>query len=623
MNAKTKLDYLIENCSCLDPYKESFLPDGNVLINNIEINFNDDAWDLSSIAPEGKKTSNFRYYFDCIDSIKFKNALKLYVLYQIFTTSVYRQSIMIDMREIRRFFSYLYSRNLTALNDISLELVKGYFSELNCSAITMASKKKSVKSFLIFCSGVIIDKDVDGDIVDYLENVDNRALKAQLANNKIVLMPAKTLNAIRDFVFAQIEHSEELELSYYELSFYAMIYILIQTGIRPTEAMILLKDCLEEDFLDEDMPIYYLNYRSTKKSSDKYDFCKTKANSKVAFVVRKMASMAEGDNLFNKICGFREVQLNMFLYSICIEHCKEFHLLNVDDETCFHKTYKLSQLSGTSAFTQSSYFRKSVYSVQEKEIINPDDRISLVSLYQFRVYFATELHDRNVPDQLISKMMNQKDEKMYGYYVRPHEHKIRQEEIDFTISVAEDVLTDKYQIHGPKSEDRTRKMKDALDKPINTAKDIHEIAKKINEKMPMRLMEGGVCIRGGRGFDCTFDDVTDISMCAYHMCPNQHHFIFNIPYYYKLCQDEIELIDYNLAHNYSRAAEKELFKLKNIMNNRLTVELNELSEKIASGKSDYLTERFPELQEFVNNYGEIIMEVNKWKELTIESFKKN
>jgi hypothetical protein len=132
-----------------------------------------------------------------------------------------------------------------------------------------------------------------------------------------------------------------------------------------------------------------------------------------------MASMAEGDNLFNKYSGFRDGQLNMFLYSICIEHCKEFYLLNVDDETCFHKTYKLSQLSGTSAFIQSSYFRESVYSVQEKEIINPEDRISLISLYKFRVYFATELHDRNVPDQLISKMMNQKDEKMYGYYVRP------------------------------------------------------------------------------------------------------------------------------------------------------------------------------------------------------------
>lgn len=166
-------------------------------------------------------------------------------------------------------------------------------------------------------------------------------------------------------------------------------------------------------------------------------------------------------------------------------------------------------------------------------------------------------------------MLNQNDEKMYGYYVRARQIKLELQEKEKTIDIAESILKDEYKLHGPRSRMRTKQIKRYLpdenktNNEINNEKtnekvnvDYHELAKEVVERIPMKMMEGGCCIKGEAGLDCTFDNKTSLALCADKLCSNQHHFIFNLSYYYEEFLDKKIKVKYYMTHNRKRAAEK-------------------------------------------------------------------
>ena len=610
------IDDIIKDNDYFEPYKDLFMDQESFTINDINISIADDKWDLSSLAPEGKCPESYRFCFNRIKRNEYKQLLKAYDMFRFFSSGPLQTVNLIYHNIIIKFINFLsenYYSNLTDIGYLDYLDFEEYQGTEAYSPETQNRYKYAVHSFLNFWAG-LNNTNMDKDLEDYLLERNTDAVKAHNLNNRTKLLPFAFMNKFKDFLYNQIMTMQtDNKQDLYE---YVQLYILTQCGLRPMESIILPRDCIEIDYIDENKAICYLNYKSTKKNSDKYVYCKTRGSAKLKSVIDRVLEVSNDEEYLFDIRNRTSKHLWLKLKLICIQHCKDLGLLKSSESSSFHVTKTATEFMNYGSTNHKSAVSKLLKKHPE---IPRDKYISIPKLYQFRVYFATELHDQGVPDPIIAKMMNQSDEKMWGYYVRIHDIEIQEQEKEVTIKISADILADEYKIHGPKAKERTRQIKRALKRPVKTASDYIEAAKLAVEDVPIRMMEGGCCIKSSKGMECTYDDVTDISKCAYGRCPNQHHFIFNIPYYYEKCENLLTIIDYNLNLELPRTnfAEHELKKLQNIIKAKLTPEMKELKEKIYNNKVDILLDKFPDLEYFVENYDKVIGEMNKWVSMTI------
>lgn len=600
-------------------------------VNNIKINIFSDNWDFSSLCIDGKIKSNYKYNFTNIENDIYKSILKGYIIYLIFSTTIHREVNIKILNSLKPFVNYLSQNYINSIDDISLNTIKSFEKEANYvnryNSENLSKHRKYILNFLIYLES-IYDKVMDYEIIEYLNQKDIRAIKSHNIMNRTKTLPDDFFNNFNDLIYNKLI-TNEYE-SYDELMFLSCLLILANCGIRPMESLIIPRDCLEIDEIDDDKKVYYLHYRSTKKSSDKYSFCRTLANEKVADAVKIIRTKYYNENedfLFEKRPGNTE-KLRKYFYNICAKNCKKLNLVNTNNQD-----YYISNTIDGYLNNGKNVINKSLLKELLESGLKSTDCISLPHLYQFRVYFATSLALQGVPYPIISMMLNQNDEKMYGYYVRAKQIKVELQEKEMTIDIAESILKDEYKLHGPRSRMRTKQIKrylpdenNKLSKDDNTVNknleketmNYHKLAEEVVERLPMRMMEGGCCIKGEGGLDCSFDNETNLALCADKLCPNQHHFIFNLSYYYEDFLNKKIDIKYYLIHNRKRAAEKELKNMKYMINHKLNVELQELKEKIDYKTLDNIIEKYPDLLFFKENYDEVKGEIEKWKNITIK-----
>ena len=94
-----------------------------------------------------------------------------------------------------------------------------------------------------------------------------------------------------------------------------------------------------------------------------------------------------------------------------VARCIEFLKSQVDENDDLGKNFTTESIT--------NYMRKliKVHDNRFDQAINRND-LQRINVYQFRVYFDTELRKRGFNDFQIAKMMGHKDEKMLGYYAR-------------------------------------------------------------------------------------------------------------------------------------------------------------------------------------------------------------
>ena len=243
--------------------------------------------------------------------------------------------------------------------------------------------------------------------------------------------------------------------------------------------------------------------------------------------------------------------------------------------------------------------------------IKPDDNISLPQSSQFRVYFASELHNRGVSDITIAKMLNHHDDKMLGYYGRDANEV--QENLAFSKNIISYVVDDNYKILGTRSEQYIEQINDflAYEEP-NAAPDLEQAKEKILDTMPIRSLYGGFCMKANVGRVCEFDAAVDEFYCAYGMCPNQCHFFFNLKYYYDRFQDSKASYLHNKQNNFVQMAEKELYKMQYMITKRIKPEIQELKNEMNKKSVTDILTKHPELNEIVLHLDEVEEEIELW-----------
>ena len=232
---------------------------------------------------------------------------------------------------------------------------------------------------------------------------------------------------------------------------------------------------------------------------------------------------------------------------------------------------------------------------------------------QYRVHLCTTLYNRGVPLVYIQKYMGHLSDYMMGYYVRPKD--TYQENIRYSEKVIREIAEDDTtplggNMLGLELKENIRKF--ISDNGFNVHTDIEAIVKALGDKVIIRGKTGGVCIKTSL-MHCSKDARTNEMMCAYNLCPNLFHFYYMVDISYMNFQTLKDT--YNAMHSAGKikAAQKELAKLKDIINRRLIPELDELDKVISAKGLNTILNKYPSLIEVIENRDEIRKEIAVWK----------
>lgn len=149
------------------------------------------------------------------------------------------------------------------------------------------------------------------------------------------------------------------------------------------------------------------------------------------------------------------------------------------------------------------------------------------------------------------------------------------------------------------------------DRHLDVKKDIHQIQEALGKNLIILRKTGGVCIRTSLT-PCARDAQTNEDMCAYYPCPNFFQFYYMADLSYLDFQTLQKTYAENLSNGRTRAAQKELQKIKDLLRSKLEPELDELDREIACKGKDHVIIRNPSLSTIIDNETEIREEIALW-----------
>lgn len=150
------------------------------------------------------------------------------------------------------------------------------------------------------------------------------------------------------------------------------------------------------------------------------------------------------------------------------------------------------------------------------------------------------------------------------------------------------------------------------DNGFNVHTDIEAIVKALGDKIIIRGKTGGVCIKTSL-MPCSKDARTNEMMCAYNVCPNLFHFYYMVDISYMNFQTLQETYKAMLSTGKVKAAQKELAKLKDVLNRRLIPELDELDKEIVNKGYNTILDKYPALIDIMENRESIRKEIEEWR----------
>ena len=157
------------------------------------------------------------------------------------------------------------------------------------------------------------------------------------------------------------------------------------------------------------------------------------------------------------------------------------------------------------------------------------------------------------------------------------------------------------------------------DRHLDVKKDIHQIQEALGKNLIILRKTGGVCIRTSLT-PCARDTQTNEVMCANSPCPNFFQFYYMADLSYLDFQTLQKTYAENLSNGRTRAAQKALQKIKDLLRRRLTPELDELDREIARKGKEHVIIRNPSLSTIIDHETEIREEIALWMEKRSDRF---
>lgn len=560
------------------------------------ISFSSDVWDFNPYFED----SNTKHHRFCFDTAPFelRNYLKFFVLHKAMG-KVKLSTTYVRMTNAVSIINHVMED--TTHNSLCLITTEDLCNEIrrrNTSPSTTHNNYEAVYQFFYFLiNNYRLELPVDVEELKRLGVAEKELSKKE--DTKLADIPEEYFNAILEKAVSVMRDST---FAYNERATACAIVMLSQLGLRIGDLLGLTTDRLFCKTLPKSgWTVYYIHYKSHKPS-------------------KPHDELLEFDIFSNSLCTEAFQTLNSIRK--CCEFSNEPYLYVLDSVYHSRDVYPLPNhrfRQEFRRFLQKNLLKEASmdwHGIQKRIVtigsgrIKKRFRLSIPDTRQFRVHLCTVLYNKGIPLVYIQKYMGHLSEYMLGYYVRPKD--TYQENIAYSEKVIREIAGDDLTPIGLMGSDLRENIKLFIsERKLNVKTDTSQIMEALGNKLVIRGKTGGVCIKTSL-MPCARDSRTNEILCAYNLCPNLFHFYYMADISYLDFQTLQSTYNENHSAGHTKAAQKELQKIKDLLRRKLIPELDELDREISLNGRDHILIRNPSLSTIIDNEPSIREEIELW-----------
>ena len=594
---------------------ESFKRIDKLPFSNLDIRFSDDTWDFSAATDLPVSRTRLVFYFD--SSSAYCEPLKMYVLDSILKKNVKIRALHNKVISVMRFLKQFETEGYKVYSKVPKTAFKRLFDNMEdtCSYNTVCAYKGHLLMFSDFYERNF-EELTDKSIRKFLQDRNISKLNDIKHANKTPEVPIDYfpvfLDAVKTIMRNEQEDPEDRITA-------ASIILYSQIGFRTAELFTVKTGSIHSVYSpNKDKPLYYMDFLSFKhgKGENGGTIAHTYINSlsREAYDLLEELCREYRNNLgvdtllvtkFQKNATTTATQYSTRYRKFILRHWKELQCLNIGDDyedLSFFEvgTFFQPAKDGTYTYDKNSDWAKD---------LQMDDRIYYPTIRQFRVSVCTSLYRQQIPLHYIRKHMNHLSEDMAAYYIRPQKNL----EKEYSETIYRAVFKDGSKMLGTNGDAFVQKINEFIEQNhMNIQDDLEGVIQAVAKKFPLRSKVGGMCIRCGEVIPCASNNSTDVIYCAFGMCPNHCHMFFMADISYEEYLQNRDVAQYNKDNGYKKAYQRELNKLKYIIEHSLMPELTMLEDELERHGEEEILDKYPQLTYIVNHLDSIKQEVQTW-----------
>lgn len=609
----------------VEDYRSGAIPKNKVLetfkrvdklpFSGLDIKFSDNTWDFSSATTLPIASNLLIYNFD--ENSKYVDILKMYVLNEIIKKKSKIRTLYGKFMTVVKCIETFEKEGYANLAKVPKTAVKRFFEqkEDEISYNTLCAYKGHLLMFMEFYERTFEELS-DQSIKKYLADRNTSRMNSLKEANKTPEVPIEYFPIFLDgvkSVMRDINKPDEDRITA------ASIILFSQIGFRTSELFTVKINSVHSVWSpNKEKPLYYMEFKSFKHGTgeDGGTVGRTYINAlsyeayNILMDLCKINRETIGSDCLFVSKGQKAMHYSPRTYAeryrkFVMRYWKELQNLNIGDdyEDLEHfevQHYFRPAKDGTYTYDKESDWAKP---------LQMTDRIYYPTIRQFRVSVCTSLYRQQVPLYYIKKHMNHLSEDMAAYYIRPK----KTLEKEYSETVYRAVFQDGSKMLGQNGDAFIQKINEFIaQNNLNIKDNMDEVIKTVAKKFPLRSKVGGMCIRCGEVIPCASNSSTDVIYCAFGMCPNHCHMFFMADISYEEYLQHIDIIKYNQDNGFKKAYQKELNKLRYVIENSLMPELTMLEEELQKHGEEEILEKYPQLTYIVNNFKTIKQEVSSW-----------
>lgn len=526
---------------------------------------------------------------------------KYFVLMTLLNSDMKISSVSRRFQDLKRFMKTVFVNGVHLPSQLTTKDIRAYLDQYNEKhALQTASMAKiAIKMYCTFLNvNYSYEHKIDLKLFDSYDWMTS-ALHQMRGCSKIPNIPE---NYYKQLLPLLIRVKNDRTARYDDRAVACVYIILSQTGLRISEIHALMRSSLQKIEVKGVDRAYYLNVNEFKPAPKHQE----------AISFRTYANELTVD-AFKTLCKLSAERMeetrSEFVY---LPRCKNLPAPVRTSALKFREM--LSRYAPFAVFAKDepipyenlivSTYRSS--SGSERRIVYPSSK-------QFRVHVCTELHYTfHVPLLFIQRCMGHLSSEMQGYYVRPKN--MASEEAETRQKLLVDVIRKNVTLLGGKGKEITEQIDRFIrDGNFNVENDIDSLLAFLDGKVAIRVKKSGFCVKASEYRECSRDAKTNEIFCAYDICPNLCHVYYMAADSYedfKLLQKTFEE---NHRNGFELQASRELKKLKAVCSQRLIPEMEDMKKKIQLRGLSAVLMDYPRLEPIIQNYDEIMEEVEIWK----------
>lgn len=594
---------------------ETFKRIDKLPFSNLDIRFSDDTWDFSATTDLPISKTKLVFYFD--SSSAYCEPLKMYVLDGILKKNVKIRVLQNKVIRVMRFLKQFEAEGYKVYSRVPKTAFRRLFDDMEdtCSYNTVCVYKGHLLMFSDFYERNF-EELADKSIRKFLQDRNTAKLNDIKHANKTPEVPIDYFPVFLDAVKAIMRNEQEDPEDRITA---ATIVLYSQIGFRTAELFTVKTGSIHSVYSpDKDKPLYYMDFISFKHS--KGENGGTIAHTYINSLSREAYDLLEElcreyrNNLgvdtllvtkFQKNATANAQHYSTRYRKFVMRHWKELQCLNIgndyEDLSFFEVgTFFQPAKDGTYIYDKNADWAKD---------LQMDDRIYYPTIRQFRVSVCTSLYRQQIPLHYIRKHMNHLSEDMAAYYIRPQKNL----EKEYSETIYRAVFKDGSKMLGTNGNAFVQKINEFIEQNhMNIQDDMEGVIQAVAKKFPLRSKVGGMCIRCGEVIPCASNNSTDVIYCAFGMCPNHCHMFFMADISYEEYLQNRDTAQYNKDNGYKKAYQKELNKLKYIIEHSLMPELTMLEDELERHGEEDILEKYPQLTYIVKHLDSIKQEVQTW-----------